>query len=287
MKNLSITLKVIIYVSILGFSCIFLMGYVSINSADQILTNNAYQQINSLQEFKKLQFDDFFKSKISDINSLASMALTKLSVNELSTDNFDVNSNNNLFKKLNSSSYINTYNNYGKVCHNFMNANDVKNVILVEPYEGTIYFEAEKNNHFQTKLSLKQGVLSELWSKALTTDNVVISDMTKNYENDQASFYMAKRIVENGKTTGILIIQISSNAINKLLINTTGHGETGESYIVGDDYLFRTNSRFSATSTILKEKVKTDATEKALAGNSGIGVIMIIEILRCLVNMII
>ena len=273
MKNLSITLKVIIYVSILGFSCIFVMGYVSINSADKILSNNAYQQINSLQEFKKLQIEDFFKAKAADINSLSDMAVTKSTINELSVNDFDVNNNNTLSKKLNNSKYISTYNSFGKVCHNFMGANNIKNVILVEPNEGAIYFEAEKNIHFQTKLSQKQGVLTNLWRKALSADNVQISDMTKDNENDQSSFYMAKRIVENGNTTGILIVQISSDAINKLLINNDGHGETGESYIVGDDYLFRTNSRFSTISTILNKKVNTIATENALAGNSGIDII--------------
>ena len=64
MKNVSIIAKVIIYVSILGFSCIFIMGYVSIDAADRILTQGAFDRITSINNMKKVQTENFFHEKL-------------------------------------------------------------------------------------------------------------------------------------------------------------------------------------------------------------------------------
>jgi methyl-accepting chemotaxis protein len=52
--------------------------------------------------------------------------------------------------------------------------------------------------------------------------------------------------------------------------STTGLGETGEAYLVGDDKLMRTQSRFSTENTILETKVETDQVARAIAGETGI-----------------
>ena len=43
-----------------------------------------------------------------------------------------------------------------------------------------------------------------------------------------------------------------------------GMGESGETYLVGTDYLMRSDSRFSEESTILKTKVDTETQQSKL-----------------------
>ncbi len=51
-----------------------------------------------------------------------------------------------------------------------------------------------------------------------------------------------------------------------MLTERSGLGESGESYLVGSDFIMRSNSRFFSTPTVLKLPAKTDAVEAAFRG---------------------
>ncbi len=57
-----------------------------------------------------------------------------------------------------------------------------------------------------------------------------------------------------------MALHISTEQINEIMQERTGLGETGETYLVGQDFLMRSDSRFSEESTIMKQKVDTENT---------------------------
>jgi len=265
MKNLNITLKVIIYVSILGFSCIFAMGYVSITAADDILNSNAHEHINSIQSIKKAQIEDFIENKMNSVEALSRMPFAKPSINNLEVDQSST--------RINSTTYKSNYNDISRVFKNYMDANNMTNVMLVEPIDGFVYFSVNGGPNLHTKLSMESNLLSDLWRSCLNSDATLISDMEIQNNSEIPILYIGSRIIENGKVVAVLIAEVSNKAINEIMTTSDGLGETGESYIVGDDYYFRSDSRFSAKSTILNQKAKTQSTEDVFAGKSGINLI--------------
>ncbi len=266
MKNLSITLKVIIYVSILGFSCIFAMGYVSISAADEILVTNAHEHLKTLQSIKKLQIEGFIENKMNAIGALSNMPATRSAITDLEVETSS--------GKSNGTSYQNKYNGYARVFKNYMDANNLTNIMFIEPKEGFVYFSVDRAHNLHSKLSQESNMLSGLWRSCMKSDAILISDMElQSQNNDDPAIFIGSRIVENGQVVAVLIAEISNKAINEIMTTSEGLGETGESYIVGDDFYFRSDSRFSAKSTILNQKVKTVATESVFAGTSGIGII--------------
>lgn len=85
-----------------------------------------------------------------------------------------------------------------------------------------------------------------------------------------ASFIATPIMNENGRgVKGVLVFQMPIDRLNNVLNQTAGMGETGETYVVGEDYLMRTDSRFSDESTILKRKVETASVKAALKGETG------------------
>ncbi|MBL3658220.1 sensor histidine kinase [Fulvivirga sediminis] len=68
----------------------------------------------------------------------------------------------------------------------------------------------------------------------------------------------------------VAIIQIPE--IQQVLMERTGLGETGESYIVGGDYRLRTQSRFYPQKKPLLIKAETEGVKKGLAGGEGTAV---------------
>lgn len=241
------------------------MGYVSISAADDILNKNAYEHISSVHNIKKLQIEEFINNKMNAVSALTKMPVSFSAINELGE---------NKVHNPNDQSYNNNYNNYSKVFRNYMDANNMSNIILVNINDGLVFFSVDKGTEFRTLLNQESSVLAKLWRSCKSSNEVIISDMAVNDNlTDVPSIYIGSSIIENGEIIGVLIAEISNKAINAIMTSTDGLGQSGETYIIGDDYLFRTDSRFSAKSTVLSQKAKTTAAERAFAGNSGIEII--------------
>ncbi|NJO33829.1 MAG: HAMP domain-containing protein, partial [Rhodospirillales bacterium] len=85
-----------------------------------------------------------------------------------------------------------------------------------------------------------------------------------------ASFVSSPVLDEDGVLLGVLAFQMPIKRLNGILQATEGLGETGETYLVGTDFLVRSDSRFAEESTILKQRVETDAVRRALSGERGV-----------------
>jgi methyl-accepting chemotaxis protein len=82
--------------------------------------------------------------------------------------------------------------------------------------------------------------------------------------------FISTPIFDGSKKIGVLVFQINISQINQVMMEKSGLNETGETYIIGSDYLMRSNSRFSQNgeSPVLKSKVESEAAKGALAGNA-------------------
>ncbi len=70
-----------------------------------------------------------------------------------------------------------------------------------------------------------------------------------------ASFISTPIVGDNGAVEGVLVFQMPINRINGVMANPAGLGETGESYILGQDRLMRNDTRSAGDSTILVQRV--------------------------------
>ena len=88
-----------------------------------------------------------------------------------------------------------------------------------------------------------------------------------------AAFLATPMDDEYGNRSGVLVFQMPIDRINKVMQVAEGMGESGETYLVGGDFLMRSDSRFAEESTILKTKVEGATVAAALAGQSGVDVV--------------
>jgi len=89
-----------------------------------------------------------------------------------------------------------------------------------------------------------------------------------------ASFMSIPVFADDDTPLGALVFQMPIARINGIMQQRAGLGESGESYIVGKDFLMRSDSRFSEESTILKTRVEGPTTAAALAGKTGISEVL-------------
>ena len=93
---------------------------------------------------------------------------------------------------------------------------------------------------------------------------------------DAPASFIASPIYEGREVTGVVAFQIPVNKLDAIIGETTGMGKSGETYAIGMDRLFRSNSRFNkelgVTTSIVNPKIKVDtlAVRSALDdGKSG------------------
>ncbi|MFO7754009.1 MAG: methyl-accepting chemotaxis protein, partial [Desulfobacteraceae bacterium] len=151
---------------------------------------------------------------------------------------------------------------------------------------GYVYYSAAKESDYRTNMvngKFADSGLGKLTRKVMETRETEIADF-EPYEpsgNKPASF-IAGPLVHEGEIEMVVAMQISLDAINSIMQERTGLGETGETYLVGPDKRMRSDSYLdpqghsvsaSFEGTVKANGVDTEAAQEAINGKEGSGVI--------------
>ncbi len=156
-----------------------------------------------------------------------------------------------------------------------LSARGYYDIFLVDP-EGNVVYTVFKELDYATNLldgKYNQSGLSQAFKAALSSrkegDISFVDFAPYAPSNGTPASFISTPVVSQSGFEGVLIFQMPIDRINQVLQLSVGMGETGETYLVGNDYLMRSDSRFSEESTILKNKVQTATVKKALEGETG------------------
>ncbi len=110
-------------------------------------------------------------------------------------------------------------------------------------------------------------------ARGLGKGQVVFMDYTyyAPSNNDPSAFLASAMYGKDGRKFGVYAIQVPVNKFDEVMQYASGLGETGESYVVGKDFLMRNNSRLSEEKTLLEKKIETVAVKAALKGKPYLG----------------
>ncbi len=184
-------------------------------------------------------------------------------------------------------SYMKAHKTYHESFDKILNSFSLYDIFLVD-LKGNVIYTDFKEKDFATNLKdgpYSNSNLAEAYNKALQLEDssVAFSDF-KAYEpsyNQSASF-ISTPIYIDGIKKGVLIFQLPVDKINNIMgfngkYIEAGLGNSGEVYLVGEDYKMRNNSRFvnDIESPIVKTlkttvgvfEIKTDATKNIFESN--------------------
>ena len=189
------------------------------------------------------------------------------------------------------SAYMSAHKKFHQSFNAFLEAYSLYDIFMVD-LKGNIIYTDFKEKDFAT--NLKSDVYSDTgiaraYTKALNLNKgELVFDDFAPYEpsyNSPASF-IATPIFIDGIKKGVLIFQMPVDIINKIMLfnnkfKEAGLGKSGEAYLVGQDYMMRSNSRFQADiddkvvqslgTTIGVWKIQTDSTQAVMNGDTEIG----------------
>lgn len=86
-----------------------------------------------------------------------------------------------------------------------------------------------------------------------------------------AASFISAPVFHEGQRIGCAVFQMPVDAINSIMQQAAGLGETGETFLIASDHRMRSNSRFSGNgpSTILSQEVQTEPAQATFNGETG------------------
>lgn len=159
-------------------------------------------------------------------------------------------------------------------------------IFIIDPDSGDVVYSVYKEIDFAT--NLKHGPwansgLASAYQKALELsspfDTALVDYARYRPSYDEPASFMAAPVYDKGKRVAIVAIQLPIESIDAILHDKSVLGETGDAFLVGPDYLMRSNSlRFSQTYNVKasfahpeKANVKNrKAIQRAMEGKSGV-----------------
>ena len=243
MKFNSLNEKLVLYFVLLGILVILLISAISFYGTKSALMSRTFDQLTSLRVVKKNQVAQFYQDRARDIAFLAAPTPCPFLKGKGSSAAYQS------LDEYFSAFYI--VNGMGLIVKgNFDDKNDN------DPPE------------------IENRVFSRL-REQLSHQPVVITDIAVDEISGKPYQLIATNILsgnaEKEDTTGMLVLNISIEKINTIMLNIdsqSGLGLSGETYLVGPDYLMRSTSRFQPAS-VLKTTVRTKSAEAAMMGKNG------------------
>lgn len=154
-------------------------------------------------------------------------------------------------------------------------------IFLADPVDGTIIYSVFKELDYAT--SLKHGPYAEsgigqAWKEAMALPQGKFAQIDFDRYGpsyDAPAGFISTPVFDQGERIGVLIFQMPVDRIIDIMSDTSGLGETGETILVGPDYLMRSDSRLEKQYHTLrnsfanpdKGKVDTRATRSAIEQN--------------------
>ena len=206
------------------------------------------------------------------------------------------------------SAYSRLHGYYHPIIRNYLEKFGYYDIFLVDPVSGGIVYSVFKELDFSTSLTdgpYAKTNLGRVFREVNDSNDpnyvklVDYEPYPPSYE-DAASF-IASPIFDGTEKVGVLIFQMPIDKINMVMTSNNdwmnvGLGESGETYLIGDDFTMRNQSRFiiedkenyfeqlkkiganqgllniikAKESTILLQKVKTKGTKAAISGETNI-----------------
>lgn len=164
---------------------------------------------------------------------------------------------NRLVDHANESEYSRTHSKFHPVFNDFLTKFSLYDIFLVDNNTGNIVYSTFKEVDFSTNLitgkyrNTNLAIAFKEVRNSKTKGLAMLTDF-KKYEPsyfEPAAFIATTITDEDGKNIATLLFQISADDLDKTMTGNNswideGLGKTGETYLIGDDFKMRTNSRF-------------------------------------------
>jgi len=299
MFNLNISKKLPIIMILLTLTSSIVSETIALTRSSSDAFKAAENKLTALRESRKSSMENYLNSINQDLSALAQNDYVKQALldfkdgwdalqfnqTEMLQDLYIDNNPNPTGSKeeldyaTDGSLYSQNHKKYHPWFRHFLRLKDYYDIFLFDT-EGNLIYTVFKELDYATNLNngkYKDTDLGNAFRAAMENPSIDKQSFFdfKPYSpsHGAAASFISQAIMDDGKVLGVLVYQMPIARINNVMQVAAGMGESGETYLVGEDYLMRSDSRFSKESTILKTKVDGETVKMALDGKEGVQVV--------------
>ena len=311
-KDLNLKTKFTLLFVLIGLLPIIVVSYISTQNSTIDVQEKVYNQLTAINQIKKKTIETYFHERESDMGVLVNIADTlriqafqKLSaVQDLKKSELThyLHDNYSQLKLLTSQEHVKhaleemsaTFNNQA-IWTPLLDAHDTEFKQLLDYFgwydfflinlEGDIVYSVTRESDLRQNLEeeLSSSSFYQAFKKAKNSqdNDIHLADfLPYGPSNNDPAAFAVKAVVKEGKRIGYIAYQQPLEHINEILGHRTSMGETGESYLVGQDLLMRSDSFLNPSEFSVKasfkhqNKVETKAALDALNGRKNTAVIL-------------
>ena len=250
------------------------------------IRTEAMSKLTAIRSIKLNQIEKFFDERLGDLSVLARSTDAKRMYQVLKQYHDDTGVTATGKYDVSTAEYKALWRNNSKFLNDYVEAYGYYDMFIICKAHGHVMYSAAKESDLGQNLKhgpLKNSGLGELWAKVVESDEAAFVDY-KPYapSNNEPAFFLGEPIKVNGRTVAVIALQVSLDAINEIMTERAGLGETGETYLVGQDMLMRSDSYLdpenhtvqASFADPVKGKADTEAVRMALSGKTGTDVII-------------
>ena len=267
-KDLKIKTKLISVFVAIGLVSVSIVGYLGYHDAQESVKKSTSDLLTALREVKKGQIEGYFSERLGDIEVLSAFPVVTDAIE--SFEQAYAKSGLRLGEFIKSDAFEEVNKKFGPILTKYEKEYGYYDLFLMD-HAGNVLYTVEHELDWGTNVmngKYSDSGLAEAYRKAKEGKTLTDFAAYAPSNGDAASFVAAPIFEESGELHGVVALQIPIGAINKIMQERSGLGESGETYLVGKDLLLRSDSRFSEESTILKQKVDTEGVRDAHAGKT-------------------
>jgi two-component system, cell cycle sensor histidine kinase and response regulator CckA len=274
---------------LLAFLCAGLLplmtvALVSYGTGRSELRRQAVRQLESVRDNKRAQLTRFFKERRRDVDLLARDPYLLAAFTELE-QSFRASGgagggrftghDRRRFKA--PESYLAVHGRHYPYLSRFVDQRGYYDLLLLDGKNGEICFSVEKERDFAAVVAEQPTALRDVWREVIHRRREVLSD-TRPYppSANAAAQFVAAPIERGGRVVGVVALQIGLAEVDAIVGELSGMGRTGDTRLVGSDFLPRSDSARERERTVqaafLSPKshaVVNEASRRALAGETG------------------
>jgi len=269
-------LLIFLAIALIPFS---FMGWFSYRKAKEGFQKEAFAKLESVSELKTNQIENYFAERKGDMQILIQRDNVKTAFEKLKAYHDSGGATPTGPYNVTTEEYLKIFNEIDPFFKTYLTAYGYYNIFLICKDHGHVMYTTKKKADLGTNLGTgqyKNSALAKLWRKVDKNQKISFIDF-EYYEptNEPAMFLGGPVFDKKGEMYAVIALQLNIKHINKLMQKRAGMGESGETYLVGADYLLRSDLRHEAESTIFKKKVDSPGirdifTRKPLERGPGI-----------------
>ncbi|MDX9933020.1 MAG: HAMP domain-containing protein [Bacteroidales bacterium] len=253
--------RFVLFLSLTGIIIIAVTGLLTYRIARESVTDRTFAQLKTIRNARKFQLEQYFRDRSAEVLQLGRSQELNNVFSELNNKSGQLHDGDSIgISSPGSYVFSTVFDRPGH--HELILVSDKSNGFIISrdshKQTAAIYFSQKQNAGFL------QAAESSIREK-----DIIITDY------DTASglplIHVFAPLQLDSNISGAVGISISADALNSILLeqnDQNGLGYSGEVYVIGNDYLMRSQSRFQEQS-VMKTLVKTSPTADVYTSNEG------------------